>query len=371
MNKKIPFWGIVFLVGSISLFCAASFLCTAAANVLPRAVLFYNENGLGITFDEINTPFDAKIGIGAGSTRLAMQLSYQEVQEETVGSLLVSSAYNKVHKLTFLSGQFFSQETSPQAIVSQRFPNAVLGKAIILSGTSYTICGIIKEEIPFMPKNEFQSYGAILVNIPPEKGKEIQITALTLAAENEEGLRILQAEELAFALYGKVPAGEAQSLTEMAELLKQIPKIALLLDFLVVMIFITELVCKLAGRLYEKRITSLLKRLICVISIAGFLLLCFTVFSVILSSIQIPSSFLPQENIFDLRHYSDLISVLYSALEAPAGDCFSLQISGFYIPIAAAGYLVSAFTLAASIGCINKYLRTMLKGRLPCKAILR
>ncbi|MEG2841891.1 MAG: ABC transporter permease [Ruthenibacterium sp.] len=314
------------LLLTAGLFGSAFLLNRQMNKAVPNAVEVYNTQGIGVSVSEQPFALAAEQTVRLGDV--------------SVRAMTTNSVYAATANLQFVHGGYFL----PDAVTHQRhyavLPDtlalrlfgsvAVSGSEITVSGEIYTICGIISTDSHFLNAVSRGTDDTIYLSRPIGALSEdtaAQQALLTGGAQSVDSL--LQAAHMAS---GVQLFGTVHDLRAPRILAQQIFYLAWMLLALVPLWWLLRFGGRHSVQLYtmpkNSRHAVLLQVAKSVLPIAAG----FGILWLLCKNISIPAVYLPQDNLFDIAHYRDLIVRFYqqksSALRV---DVYSNAIAA-YLP---------------------------------------
>lgn len=242
-------------------------------------------------------------------------------KEEAVTPVLVNENWFTVYKAKIngknISAQNIKNKDKVAVIGSQLalklyFTTDAVGKKININGSQYTICGVICENESFI--NKLSSDNKQRVYIPYTTAEKYVVrTADTIAYDNSAYTAAL-VEQMDLSQYYSV------NLSYKAKTLVTFEHISYLAVFIGACIIALKLWYRLSKKLFckikedlktnyfKKSLKSIpVKYAMLVLVFVGIPVLLLVVFSICDFSIFIPSKYIPNDNIFDISHYINMI----------------------------------------------------------------
>lgn len=297
----------------------------AGAGALPRGSLLLADPPISLSAAEIGAAAEKGCFAGAAlpvKTEDGQTLSATVAAPRTLGALGAA----------FASGTDFSEhEKENEAVLDPGLAVALCGtqdaagQTLTLDGQAYTVCGVLKDGEGFLSRRAQSGAPALYLSAPPS-GTSAPLAVTWMYAASDTPLLESEAAAAAGAALGQPFAGSVLGLGDGAVLLRQVPKLSLLLaaavPFLLLCIWVTREWARLAG---PRR--SVPRAAIGAAAFAGALFLLW----LLLSAIDLPGSLLPPDLFFDGAHYRALFETFAASLSGPAGRVFPwrlLAVSG-------------------------------------------
>lgn len=307
------------LPGLFSLLCSGILFYGAVCVVqemerqVPASVEVYSQNGIGISMKEAAEL--AADGIFSASG-MGQEVSVQGGISGSVRNAwmeVTTSAYGEVAGMNFVGGGYFTEAIAaekqkyiviPESLAIELFGfDAGISQSVFIAGVEYTVCGVYKEggyltklglgSIPVIYTNSFQE---------SESGTTVN-QIMFMADDNKTGGQLRQE---AAAQIGRTIEGELLELDNLLELASDLILIGgiICLLWFVFRLFVFSNRQFLAA--YDEKRDAVRRRnhfLAAIISLAAAL----AGLNLLLGSIKLPPSFLPEDNLFDFSYYAGMI----------------------------------------------------------------
>lgn len=295
----------------------------AGAGALPRGSLLLADPPISLSAAEISAAAEKGCFAGAAlpvKTEDGQTLSATVAAPGTLGALGAAFASG-----TDFSGAPNEAVLDPGLAVALCGTQDAAGQTLTLDGQAYTVCGVLKDGEGFLSRRAQSGAPALYLSAPPS-GTSAPLAVTWMYAASDTPLLESEAAAAAGAALGQPFAGSVLGLGDGAVLLRQVPKLSLLLaaavPFLLLCIWVTREWARLAG---PRR--SVPRAAIGAAAFAGALFLLW----LLLSAIDLPGSLLPPDLFFDGAHYRALFETFAASLSGPAGRVFPwrlLAVSG-------------------------------------------
>lgn len=321
MSKRKIVSFILLLLLTVGAFTVNIILIANTKEQLPNATqLNYNKNSGASpkTISKMEWLFDR---ISNDGIAFCSEGEETIAKEEAVTPVLVNENWFTVYKAKIngknISAQNIKNKDKVAIIGSQLalklyFTTDAVGKKININGSQYTICGVICENEGFI--NKLSSDSKQRVYIPYTTAEKYVVrTADTIAYDNSAYTAAL-VEQMDLSQYYSV------NLSYKAQTLVTFEHISYLAVFIGACIIALKLWYRLSKKLFckikedlktnyfNKSLKSIpVKYATLVLVFVGIPVLLLVVFSICDFSIFIPSKYIPNDNIFDISHYINMI----------------------------------------------------------------
>lgn len=321
MSKRKIVSFILLLLLTVGVFTVNIILIANTKEQLPNATqLNYNKNSGASpkTISKMEWLFDR---ISNDGIAFCSEGEETIAKEEAVTPVLVNENWFTVYKAKIngknISAQNIKNKDKVAIIGSQLalklyFTTDAVGKKININGSQYTICGVICENEGFI--NKLSSDSKQRVYIPYTTAEKYVVrTADTIAYDNSAYTAAL-VEQMDLSQYYSV------NLSYKAQTLVTFEHISYLAVFIGACIIALKLWYRLSKKLFckikenlktnyfNKSLKSIpVKYAMLVLVFVGIPVLLLVVFSICDFSIFIPSKYIPNDNIFDISHYINMI----------------------------------------------------------------
>lgn len=321
MSKRKIVSFILLLLLTVGAFTVNIILIANTKEQLPNATqLNYNKNSGANpkTISKMEWLFDR---ISNDGIAFCSEGEETIAKEEAVTPVLVNENWFTVYKAKIngknISAQNIKNKDKVAVIGSQLalklyFTTDAVGKKININGSQYTICGVICENEGFI--NKLSSDNKQRVYIPYTTAEKYVVrTADTIAYDNSAYTAVL-VEQMDLSQYYSV------NLSYKAQTLVTFEHISYLAVFIGACIIALKLWYRLSKKLFckikedlktnylKKSLKSIpVKYAMLVLVFVGIPVLLLVVFSICDFSIFIPSKYIPNDNIFDISHYINMI----------------------------------------------------------------
>lgn len=321
MSKRKIVSFILLLLLTVGAFTVNIILIANTKEQLPNATqLNYNKNSGASpkTISKMEWLFDR---ISNDGIAFCSEGEETIAKEEAVTPVLVNENWFTVYKAKIngknISAQNIKNKDKVAVIGSQLalklyFTTDAVGKKININGRQYTICGVICENEGFI--NKLSSDSKQRVYIPYTTAEKYVVrTADTIAYDNSAYTAAL-VEQMDLSQYYSV------NLSYKAQTLVTFEHISYLAVFIGACIIALKLWYRLSKKLFckikddlktnyfNKSLKSIpVKYAMLVLVFVGIPVLLLVVFSICDFSIFIPSKYIPNDNIFDISHYINMI----------------------------------------------------------------
>lgn len=321
MSKRKIVSFILLLLLTVGAFTVNIILIANTKEQLPNATqLNYNKNSGASpkTISKMEWLFDR---ISNDGIAFCSEGEETIAKEEAVTPVLVNENWFTVYKAKIngknISAQNIKNKDKVAIIGSQLalklyFTTDAVGKKININGSQYTICGVICENEGFI--NKLSSDSKQRVYIPYTTAEKYVVrTADTIAYDNSAYTAAL-VEQMDLSQYYSV------NLSYKAQTLVTFEHISYLAVFIGACIIALKLWYRLSKKLFckikenlktnyfNKSLKSIpVKYAMLVLVFVGIPVLLLVVFSICDFSIFIPSKYIPNDNIFDISHYINMI----------------------------------------------------------------
>ena len=321
MSKRKIVSFILLLLLTVGAFTVNIILIANTKEQLPNATqLNYNKNSGASpkTISKMEWLFDR---ISNDGIAFCSEGEETIAKEEAVTPVLVNENWFTVYKAKIngknISAQNIKNKDKVAVIGSQfalklYFTTDAVGKKININGSQYTICGVICENEGFI--NKLSSDSKQRVYIPYTTAEKYVVrTADTIAYDNS-------AYTAAIVEQMDLPQYYSVNLSYKAQTLVTFEHISYLAVFIGACIIALKLWYRLSKKLFckikenlktnyfKKSLKSIpVKYAMLVLVFVGIPVLLLVVFSICDFSIFIPSKYIPNDNIFDISHYINMI----------------------------------------------------------------
>ena len=321
MSKRKIVSFLLLLLLTVSVFIANIIIIENAKGQLPDVTqLTYDKNSETApkTVSELEKLFERITDKGIA---FCSEGKETKVKEETVTTVLVNENWFTVYKAKIngknISAQNIKNKDKVAVIGSQLalklyFTTDAAGKKININGSQYTICGVICENEGFI--NKLSSDSKQRVYIPYTTAEKYVVrTADTIAYDNSVYTGAI-VEQMDLPQYYSVNLNDKnQTLSSFEHILY----LAIFIGFSIIALKLwyrlsKKLFCKIKENLktnyFNKSLKSIpVKYAMLVLVFVGVPVLLLVVFSICDFSIFIPSKYIPNDNIFDISHYINMI----------------------------------------------------------------
>ncbi len=341
-------------------------------------VLNYN---LAADKEPVTISFFEKLSdrVSSSDFTFCSELDMQNIGEQTVVPVLTNENYFEQTAQRIMYGGALSEDDisngSRRAVISSDLAlklffnreNAV-GKSVVLFDEEYKIAGVYEEREAFLDK--LNTDGKQRVYIPYTSYKDYGKQPVQSMAYGENAISAALYEQMDFSQYYKT------DFNEKALVLATFEHIVLLFIFLFFAILLLRLWYALSGRLYRNIRSSLGEKyffksfksiphryaLYALVGI-GVPALIIAIFLMCDFSINIPSKYMPYDNIFDFSHYADMILANASEQNSLAltGGTYLIRLYASSFNFCLASTVVVLLCLAVCFAVANKALSSGIK----------
>lgn len=361
------------LLCTVMVFCFVwqGSIAATAQRLLPHAVEYRARDGLGVTFDDISLVNSSQSELRlSGATRrdgiLSSEIAPNETERVTV--MLTDSGFASAASFDLFLGSYFSVSSireenrviSLSDTLAVRFfgTHDVVGKTISLDGTSYLIGGIYRTDHSLLSR--LSSDGTDIVCIPYTDAANQDLRPNILLARSSGSIRFLgNVTSQITSVTGKaLMEDQVSNLTDIVRMVGESRGVTIFLCGLVLIAALLVLFVKLAKRAFaEWRQEEVNRREAIRFTVLSLLVLLAATAVFLLSKypLYLPPSVLPNDNLFDWKHYLDQIVAAYQAKNALAFYDFYWELSFHSMVLSAFSALCAFASFLLAFGYLLRF----------------
>ncbi len=311
LNKRIVVI-LLLLAMLLTCFVCAQKVYTESEKTLPHAIVFRSSKGLGTTFDKEGHDFLSRVSV----TQATVTASNPE-QRDKVNVYYTEDNYDAFVTFDMIEGSYFYAKEYPQqnraAVISEKMAirhyktTEAVGLKLSVGGTEYTVCGVYRSKEDLLTSCSTNGYDAIYI---PYQSAEaaLPVHFVLLSTELTEFTNTATSALISKTGLYLFPE-HITGYHDLLDLMVFFRKLAVFLMGVTVIVLLC--VClkrngETAYRFYQTEEQKsngnwyALKALL-------FLLLALGIYFTVRFELKIPQSVLPPDNIFDMKHYFELI----------------------------------------------------------------
>lgn len=317
---------ILLILLTVMLFILQNAMINSAKMILPTSHVFRSQSGLQISHNEIQDVMREKdnIVLSAVSIKLGFVTGEFTSSTEAVNLILTDETYPKLIPLDIIRGTYFELSNVPQAdnfiVISEDmsikyFKNdKSIGQTLNIDGMPYIICGVYKQNNSIA--TDISSNGIDNIYLPYTSVNEYEKLPVNFLYAKSDNKTVSQSLEYdIISITGNNLGYDNQSsYSDSLKLISQSISITFFICSLIIILTLIYFFIKYSKRLYltlkhnmsegvyqNKIIVR--KAVICVALVMAIIL----IFIAFKFDFYIPPNMLPDDNIFDLKFYYELI----------------------------------------------------------------